>query len=179
MPERTSWTELMVAAQAGNGGAYRRLLAEVGIWLRRYYMRRLPAAMVEDVAQDTLIAIHRKRHTFDPSRPFEAWLTAIARYKWIDHLRSLKRRPSEALTDDIGVEDHERAVISATVLEDLLRRLKPAQSRVIRLVKIQGYSVEEASAHTGQSVSLVKVNIHRGLARLSSVVRNDERDDDE
>lgn len=174
MAERTSWTELMVAAQAGNGGAYRRLLGEVGVWLRRYYMRRLPADMVDDAAQETLIAIHQKRHTFDPSRPFEGWLTAIARYKWIDRLRALKRTPSGHLTDDIGVEDHERAVVSATVLEDLLRRLKPAQSQVIRLVKIQGYSVEEASAHTGQSISLVKINIHRGLARLASVVRDDD-----
>ena len=164
----------MVAAQAGNGGAYRRLLGEVGVWLRRYYARRLPASMVEDAAQDTLIAIHQKRHTFDAARPFEAWLMAIARYKWIDRLRALKRAPSEALTDDIGVEDHERAVISATVLENLLCRLKPAQSQVIRLVKIQGYSVAEAAAHTGQSISLVKVNIHRGLAHLANVVRDDD-----
>jgi RNA polymerase sigma-70 factor (ECF subfamily) len=130
--------------------------------------------MVQDAAQDTLIAIHLKRHTFDPSRPFEAWLRAIARYKWIDRLRALERAPSEALPDDIGVEDHERAVVSATVLEQLLRRLKPAQSQVIRLVKIQGYSVEEAAAHTGQSISLVKVNIHRGLARLASAVQEDD-----
>jgi RNA polymerase sigma-70 factor (ECF subfamily) len=55
-----------------------------------------------------------------------------------------------------------------------LCRLKPAQSQVIRLVKIQGYSVAEAAAHTGQSISLVKVNIHRGLAHLANVVRDDD-----
>jgi RNA polymerase sigma-70 factor (ECF subfamily) len=174
MAESTSWSELMVAAQAGNGGAYRRLLGEVGVWLHRYYARRLPASMVQDAAQDTLIAIHVKRHTFDPSRPFEAWLRAIARYKWIDRLRALERSSADTLTDDIGIEDHERAVVSATVLEELLRRLKPAQSQVIRLVKIEGYSVEEAAAHTGQSISLVKVNIHRGLARLAGMVREDD-----
>jgi len=57
--------------------------------------------------------------------------------------------------------------MSATILDVLLGGLKPAQSEVIRLVKIQGYSVEEAAVRTGQSVSLVKVNIHRGLARLT------------
>ena len=99
---------------------------------------------------------------------------AIARHKWIDQLRALKSQPSEVLTDDIGIEGHERAVASATVLEDLLRRLKPAQSQVVRLVNIQGYSVKEAAAHTGQSVPLVKVNIHRGLARLASMARDDD-----
>jgi RNA polymerase sigma-70 factor (ECF subfamily) len=174
MAEGTSWGELMVAARGGNRGAYRRLLGEVGDWLRRYYARRLPTSMVQDAAQDTLIAIHLQRHTFDPSRPFEAWLTAIARYKWIDRLRALQRTSSDPLTDDIAIADHERAVVSATVLEDLLKRLKPAQSQVIRLVKIQGYSVEEAADHTGQSISLVKVNIHRGLARLAGMVREDD-----
>jgi RNA polymerase sigma-70 factor (ECF subfamily) len=127
--------------------------------------------MVDDAVQDTLLAIHEKRHTYDPARPFGPWLAAIARYKWIDRLRSMKARPTEALSDTISVGDHEEAVTSATSLERLLRDLKPAQSEVIRLVKLQGFSIEEAAAKTGQSVSLVKVNIHRGLARLASVVR--------
>jgi RNA polymerase sigma-70 factor (ECF subfamily) len=129
--------------------------------------------MVDDATQDTLIAIHEKRHTYDPARPFEAWLAAIARYKWIDRLRALKRTTTDALTDEVEVQGHESAVLSATVLEELLRQLKPAQSQVIRLVKIQGYSVEEAAAFSGQSISLVKVNIHRGLARLASVVQKE------
>ncbi len=164
------WGGLMLAAQAGNGGAYRRLLEEVGTWLRRYYAGRLPPSMIEDAAQDTLLAIHLKRHTYDPSRPFAAWLGAIARYKWIDRLRALKRTATEELSEEIEVADHETAVVSATVLNALLQQLKPAQSQVIRLVKIQGYSVEDAAARTGQSISLVKVNIHRGLARLANLV---------
>jgi len=173
----SDWRGMMIAAQAGNGGAYRRLLEEVGVWLRRYYRRRLPPSMVDDAAQDALIAIHQKRHTYDPARPFEPWLAAIARYKWIDRLRALKRAPSEALSLDIEVEDHGSAVVSATVLDALLRGLKPTQSAVIRLVKIQGYSIEEAAQHTGQSISLVKVNIHRGLARLAKELEKGDHAD--
>jgi RNA polymerase sigma factor (sigma-70 family) len=167
----SDWGALMAAAQSGNGGVYHRLLSEVRVWLRQYFARRLPPSMVDDAVQDTLLAIHEKRHTYDPARPFGPWLAAIARYKWIDRLRSMKARPTEALSDTISVGDHEEAVTSATSLERLLRDLKPAQSEVIRLVKLQGFSIEEAAAKTGQSVSLVKVNIHRGLARLASVVR--------
>jgi len=165
------WGSLMVAAQAGNAGAYRRLLAEIRKWLCRFYGRRLPPAMVEDAVQDTLVAIHEKRHTYDPARPFKPWLVAVARYKWIDRLRSMGRVTMEELPDEIGIEDHESSVTSSVVLGQLMAELKPAQAEAIRLVKIEGYSVEEASAKTGQSGPLIKVNIHRGLARLAAIVQ--------
>jgi len=165
-----AWGGLMVAAQAGNGGAYRRLLGEVSAWLQRYFQRRLPPAEVDDAVQETLLAIHRRRHTYDPHHPFAAWLAAIAKRKWIDQLRGLARRAAEQLSDEIAVADHESAVTSASVLASLIEELRPAQARVIRLVKLQGYSIEEASRETGQSPSAVKVNIHRGLARLTAFI---------
>lgn len=166
-----AWGALMASAQAGDAVAYRRLLGELGGWLHRYYARRLPHAMIDDAVQDTLLAIHQKRHTYDPARPFEPWLAAIARYKWIDRLRALRAAPTESLRDDIPLADHEDAVTSAWSLDRLLAELKPAQSAAIRLVKLQGLSIEEAAARTGQSMSLVKVNIHRGLGRLAAIVK--------
>ena len=168
------WGELMAAAQLGNAGAYTRLLTEVDGWLRRYYARRLPVSMVEDTAQDTLLTLHTRRHTYEPGRPFKAWLAGIAHYKWIDRLRALDRDPAvsyaEDLSEDIPIDDHGPAIVSALLLRKLLSQLKPAQSEVIRLVKLDGLSVEEASELTGQSAPLVKVNIHRGLAMLSYIV---------
>jgi RNA polymerase sigma factor (sigma-70 family) len=163
----------MAAAQSGNGGAYRRLLTEITVWLSRYFQRRLPSTDVDDAVQETLLAVHRRRHTYDPRYPFAPWLAAIAKRKWVDQLRILERQPSEDLPDDIAVADHEAAVTSASVLSNLIEELRPAQSQVIKLVKLQGYSIEEASRETGQSISAVKVNIHRGLARLTSfIVKN-------
>lgn len=167
----SDWGALMAAAQLGDSASYRRLLGELKLWLTRYYARRLPPAVIDDAAQDALIAIHEKRHTYDPDRPFVPWLAAIARYKWIDRLRTLRRTAAEPLVEDVPIGGHETEVVSATVLDRLLAGLKPAQAEVIRLVKIHGLSVEEASAKTGQSVSLVKVNIHRGLARLMLAVQ--------
>ncbi len=164
----SGWGSLMAAAQRGETAPYRRLLDLLRRWLERYFRRRLPMAMVDDAVQDTLIAVHEKRHTYDPSRPFEPWLAAIARYKWIDRLRAMKRASFEELDESLGVQDHHAAVISAAVLEALLAELKPAQSKVIRLVKLEGFSIEEAATMTGQSPSLVKVNIHRGLGRMTA-----------
>jgi RNA polymerase sigma factor (sigma-70 family) len=164
------WGQLMTAALAGHGGAYNRLLNEIQHWLHRYFLRRLPMAMADDATQDCLVAVHQRRHTYEPGRPFRPWLAAIARYKWIDRLRAMGRRPTVSLEDELfepAVDGHEAKVTSSIVLEELLSHLKPAQVSVIRLVKIEGFSIAEAAEITGQSESLVKVNIHRGLARLS------------
>jgi RNA polymerase sigma factor (sigma-70 family) len=162
------WDALMAASLAGDASAYRTLLTELDPWLRRFFARRLPVAMVDDVVQDTLIAIHQKRHTYDPTRRLKPWLGAIARYKWIDRIRLMQRWRTEEISEDLSIADHEHAVVSATILAQLLATLKPAQAEVIRLVKLQGFSIDEAAARTGQSSALVKVNIHRGLAKLMS-----------
>lgn len=168
------WRSLMAAAQGGDRSSYRQLLAEIQPWLQRFYGQRLPPSAVADAIQDALIAVHTKRHTYAPDRPFRPWLAAIARYKWIDRLRAMKRDATDELVDEHGVEGHEQDVTSAIVLNRLLERLKPAQSAAIRLVKIQGFSIEEAAAATGQSPALVKVNIHRGLSRLQKEVAEED-----
>ncbi|MGA7809102.1 sigma factor [Bradyrhizobium sp.] len=116
----------MVATQAGERRCYEQLLRELDIWLRRYYARRLPPSAADDARQDSLLAIHAKRHTYAPSKPFGAWVTAIARDKWIDRIRDASRFTALALGDEMPIEDHEEAAISAASLDDLLRRLKPA-----------------------------------------------------
>jgi RNA polymerase sigma factor (sigma-70 family) len=167
---RDEWSALMVAAQDGHGGAYQRLLSEISDWLRLYFLRRLPPGDVDDAVQETLLAVHRRRHTYDPHYPMGAWLAAIAKHKWIDQLRGIGRRPTEELPDDLSVGDHEASVTSASVLERLLGELRPAQAQAILLVKLQGYSIEDVSQETGQSVSAVKMNIHRGLGRLTALI---------
>lgn len=164
------WGHLMAAAQTGDSQAYEQLLRELDVWLRRYYARRLPPAAAEDAGQEALLAVHAKRHTYVPSRPFGAWVVAIARYKWIDRIRDASRYAAVSLDEDIAVEDHGGAAISAATLDLLLGRLKPAQESVIRLVKLKGLSVARASGATGQSISLVKINIHRGLKKLAALI---------
>jgi RNA polymerase sigma-70 factor (ECF subfamily) len=164
------WGRMMVAAQEGHGGAYQRLLSEIAQSLHRYFQRRLPHGDVDDAVQETLLAVHRRRHTYDGRYPLGPWLGAIAKRKWIDQLRSLGRRPTEELPDDLSVGDHESSVISASVLARLLDELQSAQKRAIMLVKLQGYSIEDACRETGLSASAVKMNIHRGLARLTAFI---------
>lgn len=167
-PDATAhWSALMARGRAGDRRAYDRLLGETGDWLNRYFRRRLPPAHVEDAVQETLIALHHRRHDFDCSQPLRPWLAAIARFKWVDRLRLMERERA-APAGETSVASHEIDVVSCHAVRGLLSQLRPAQADAIRMVKLDGLSINEASALSGQSQSLVKINIHRGLKRLAA-----------
>ena len=161
----------MAAAQDGDKAAANVLLSEVGVWLERYFRRRVPQHQIDDLVQEVLIAFYTKRATWDPARPFLPWLAAIARYRWVDHLRKVYKHDGKELMEDDAVEDSEEEVVLARVsLDRLFKQLPDKQAEVIELVKISGLSIREAADKTGQSESLVKVNIHRGLKKLATLV---------
>lgn len=169
----TNWRLLMIRAQRGDARAYDILLRDLFRWLRAYFQRRLPPNAVDDAVQETLTAVHGMHLSYQPDRPFGPWLAAIARYKWIDAIRQQRRHATKPLEDEaetLGVDDHGASTCSALILAETIARLKPAQATAIQLVKIQGNSIEEASLATGQSPSLVKVNIHRGLRKIAAMI---------
>lgn len=169
--EEATLARLMAAAQKGDKPAYNVLLSEAGMWLERYFRRRVPPHQLDDLVQDVLLALHNKRATYDATRPFLPWLAAIARYRWVDHLRKVYKHESDLLEDGDAVTDSDEDVVEARVsLERLFVQLPESQVEAIELVKIEGLSIKEASERTGQSESLVKVNIHRGLKKLSALV---------
>ncbi|WP_235927760.1 sigma factor [Sandarakinorhabdus rubra] len=166
------WSALMARGRAGDQRAYDALLVDVGAWLGGYFRRRLPHAHVDDAVQETLLALHHRRHDFDCSQPLRPWLAAIARFKWVDRLRAMEReRTAPAM--DTSCASHEIDVVSCHAVRGLLGQLRPAQAEAIRMVKIDGLSIVEASALSGQSQSLVKINIHRGLKRLAGQLEAD------
>ena len=77
----SEWGALMAEAQVGNPTAYRKLLVELSGWLEHFYRQRLPCESVEEGVLEALRLIHRIRHTYDPRRPFDRWLTAIAQHQ--------------------------------------------------------------------------------------------------
>ncbi len=168
---------LMIRALEGDETAYRRVLTDLSAQLRSFYRRRLSQmpSEIEDLVQETLLAIHNQRHTYDPGRPFTAWVYAIARYKLVDVLRRHARR--ELLTDplDDTNEPMGQAELEASEaqrdLDQLLESLPDRQRLPILHVKVHGLSVAEAAVRTGMSVSAVKVGIHRGLRALALRLR--------
>ncbi len=165
--------DLMTRSQNGDKQAYAVLLEQTGRWLARFFSQKIAADAVDDLVQDTLISLHRKRASYDPSRPFLPWLAAIARYRWVDRLRQTYRHAADSLDHDIGEESHEDVVGAKISIDRLLGQIPDNQASVIRMVKIEGLSIAEACARSGQSEPLVKVNIHRGLKKLSALIESE------
>jgi RNA polymerase sigma-70 factor (ECF subfamily) len=58
---------------------------------------------VEDLVQETLMAVHTRRATYDRAQPFTPWAFALARYKLIDHWRRRKVRVTLPIDDYVEV----------------------------------------------------------------------------
>jgi RNA polymerase sigma-70 factor (ECF subfamily) len=146
--------------------------------LRLFYGRRLQGrpSEVEDLVQETLLALHLKRDTYDTSSPLSAWLFAIARYKLVDMWRKHGRQdalhePLDELDDSQMPLANARDEGAGQDLETLLEGLPAAQRSAIWLTKVEGLTLQEASNKTGVSVAALKVQVHRGLKQLALLVR--------
>ena len=168
---------LWLAAQSGDEKAYAESLFLKAGQLRAYFRRRMPflASDAEDLVQETLLAVHLQRGTYDANYPVTAWLLAIARYKLVDLWRRRGRR--ENLHNDVDdldalpVAEEQDDMHAARDLSLLLQALPAPQRQAIELTKLEGLSIAEASNRSGLSESSIKVLVHRGLKRLSELVK--------
>jgi RNA polymerase sigma-70 factor (ECF subfamily) len=170
---------LMKASLGGDAVAYRALLSQLSAILRAYYKGKLArisrsATEAEDLMQDALMAIHNRRHTYDPAEALTPWVYAIARYKLIDHLRRTRASMADLPIEDaeeIMAQDDYVGTESANDLTRLMSQLPDKMRRAIQSVKLDGLSVAEAANRCGMSESAVKVNVHRGLKALVAFAR--------
>lgn len=168
---------LWLRAQSGDEAAYRDCLLRIAARLRAFLRRRMQGLPdeVEDLVQETLLALHTQRGTYDPTLPVSAWVLAIARHKLVDLWR--RRGRQDALNDPL--DDVDESLLAADAhegtaqrdLDQLLQTLPQAQRVAIMLTKIEGLSVAEAAQRTGASESAIKVQVHRGLKRLALLVK--------
>jgi len=163
---------LMADAQRGDQDAYGALLNDLGPIVIRYVRRHVRDGNdTEDVYQDVFTALHRARHTYDPSRPFEPWLFAIARRVVNDHeRRRLARATHETV---VGVLPEPSVDADGHVkiqLEQALQRLSAAQREAIRLVKLLGLPAERAAVAAGTTAGAVKVRAHRAYKLLRELL---------
>lgn len=165
--------KLMQQAQAGDRDAYRALLDDIAPILARFLRRWAPDAHdLDDLCQDTLMTLHRARHTYDPTRPLDPWLFAIARNVAADHLRRRLTRlarelPVETLPEVPTADD----AVAEHGLEDALARLPSSQRQAFELLKIQGLSVEESAQRAGTSAGALKVRAHRAYRAIKEMLK--------
>jgi RNA polymerase sigma-70 factor, ECF subfamily len=167
---------LLVQGLAGDAVAYQAFLKAMSAHLRAFFKRRLVSLpdVIEDLVQETLLAIHNQRHTYQSTQPLTAWVHAIARYKLVDLLRARKVREAlhEPIEDDtllLAASDTDACDAKRDVTR-LLDQLPDHQRLPIVHMKLEGLSVIETAQMTGMSESAVKVGVHRGMKALAALI---------
>jgi RNA polymerase sigma factor (sigma-70 family) len=182
-PNEPELKALMIESLNGNAVAHRILLDRLSGHLRAYYKGKLArigrgAEEAEDLVQETLIAIHTRRHTYDVGRPLTPWVFAIARYRLVDHLRHTRASMADVPLDDASslmARDDHASTESAYDIDRLLSRLPRKLREAIQSVKLDGLSTAEAATRCGVSQSAIKVNVHRGLKALASLIAREKQ----
>ncbi|PTM40986.1 RNA polymerase ECF family sigma subunit [Bosea sp. 124] len=167
---------IFLAALGGDAAAYRLFLDLISARLRGYLRQMLArvgrseASEAEDVLQETLLALHLSRHTYDPASPVTAWAHAIARYKLVDHLRRTGRHAANLPIDEEASQLAAPDNAASDARLDLARAMAALPERTRNLidrVKLQGASVAEAATAAGMTETAAKVAIHRGLQAMA------------
>ena len=174
---------LVLASLNGDAASHRALLDRLSRRVRAYYKGKLAgvgrgASEAEDLVQEAVLAIHIKRHTYDPAEPLTPWVHAIARYKLIDFLRRTRASFTEVPfdeTDTMMAHDDNVDAERTYNVRRLLERLPKKVRCSIEAVKLDGLSIAEAAKRCGISEPGVKVNIHRGLKALAAVIAQETR----
>jgi RNA polymerase sigma-70 factor, ECF subfamily len=171
--------ELMHKVQQGDEDAYKELLDQIGFIVVRHIRRHIRnEETVNDLYQTVFMTLHRARHTYDTSKPFKPWLYAITKNVIYDYLRKNKKRIElEMLTGfELTVEAQKNTEQEeVSLLGRALKTLSPRYEEAIRLVKIDGLSMEEAAQKLGISKAAMKVRAHRGYEKLKKYLINEAK----
>jgi RNA polymerase sigma-70 factor (ECF subfamily) len=161
---------LMRAAIAGDEKAYGDFLHRAACLVRGFARRKIVHGGVdpEDIVQETLLAIHLKRHTWRQDAPVTPWLYAIARYKLVDAFRRRGRRVEIEIGEIVEtVAAPEPETVSEREIGNALQTLAPGQRSVVAAVSVEGRSIRETAKSLGMSEAAVRVALHRGLTAIT------------
>ena len=177
------WRRWMLAAREGDEACYKRLLADVArhvrVWVRRS-MRDLGQAEadLEDVVQETLLALHLKRHTWNAEEKFSPWLNAIVRHKVIDAARRRTGRrwvPIDDLVEVLAAEETKSNLERYDILR-MAEHLPKQQRAVLVAMFVDGQTAAETASRFDMTEGAVRVSLHRALRKLAKMFGNRNQD---
>ncbi len=172
--DEVRWRAMVIRAQSGDEAVYRLLLIELACVTRAFLLSRFGYfEQLEDVVQESLIALHRARHTYRPNQPFRAWFFAIVHNRCIDSLRKRLRneRTQDALADNLveATEDLDTSIYEG----QLLSRLRPPYRQAFTLTKLEGLSIAESAEQLGISEATLRVRVFRALRMVRQMLQAD------
>lgn len=167
-----NFAALMRQSLDGDQLAYASLLMETSRFLRPFLAKCLSFTNdVDDLLQETLISIHKARHTYDGNRPYKPWVYAIAKFRLQDYLRA---HYSDQLRHAVDFDELEESLsghvtetaISYESISGEIQKLPEKQVTILRLLHQEGYTAKEVAKKLGMNESAVKVAAHRAYKVL-------------
>ena len=155
--------ELIAALAAGDDAALRELFTRHAPWLAARLRAALPPPDVEDVLQETFLAVWKGARAYRPRGTPRAWLWVIARNQAALLLR--RRGPVTASLEEIpqaGLDPAEAALARA----DIAAALSGPEGDVLRLMYVEDRPVAEVAALLGVPAGTVKSRAHRARRLL-------------
>jgi len=177
MAEVQRLRELMREYQSGRFEAFDEIYAAIAPPMRRYLLSQTrDAAKADDLVQETLLQLHRARHTYDPAYPLMPWAMAIARHVWLMDRRTLSRRPW-APDDVTEMELPVRAEAASLADRDEVRRalgqMAPARRHAVIQHHLLGLSFREIAERAGIAETAAKLRSSRGMAQLRALLKGE------
>lgn len=171
-----SLEDLMIAAQSGDKKAYRQVFEEITPMIKSFIAKRINKPEdIDEITQEILMSVHKASQTYDSSRPFKTWLYAIIKFRLSDYLRTVYRNAERGLDsfDEKEFElsnddDSEQSFDDGEMIAKMLDALPEKQQKIIKMTKIDGFSIKETAQKMDMSESAVKVTVHRALDKLKT-----------
>jgi RNA polymerase sigma-70 factor (ECF subfamily) len=161
--------ELLAAVATGDHGALRELFDRHSPWLAARLRASLPAEAVEDVLQETFIAVWRGANRYQSRGEVGAWMWGIARKQAAMWLRK-RGRPEVSLDPQAG-EDPATTATRTVDLEGALATVGPEQRELVRLVFIEDRSIADVAAQLGVPTGTVKSRVFKVRQLLQAALR--------
>jgi RNA polymerase sigma-70 factor (ECF subfamily) len=166
-----SLESMMEMALQGDETAYSTLLHTIAQKLTKKLAYKLSEQDKEEVVQETLISIHKARHTYDTSRPLWPWVMAIANFRLNDHFRRHYKSKTEELPDQLVAKDVTEDMLEREDVRKEIASLPQKQRRIIEMMYYEDKSVRVVAETIGMKESAVKVAAHRVYKRLREVLK--------
>lgn len=161
--------DLIVALSDGDGAALRTLYDRHAPWLILRLSRRCPdPAIVEEVVQDTFLAVWRGAHRYRGQGEVAAWIWGIGIRRLIDRLR---RRPvTSMLVERTNPEPSAEEMVLLGIehgdLATAMDRLSPELRAVLQATILDGLTTREAARLLGIPRGTVKTRLMRARREL-------------
>jgi RNA polymerase sigma-70 factor, ECF subfamily len=159
--------ELIAALAAGDDTALRELFMRHASWLAARLRAALSPPDVEDVLQETFLAVWKGAGGYQPRGTPQAWMWVIARNQAALLLR--RRGPVTAPLEETPHADLDPAE-AAIVRADITAALSGPEGRMLRLMYVEDRPVAEVAALLGVPAGTVKSRAHRARRMLRDVL---------